>query len=105
MDRRGEGRGWGGLGSREGNKWGWEAGGGVSLVSTEVPGAEGRPSSLGGAAQAEVDGQAIQPPFTFNERAQRLLAPRCFMRRRIANTSRTKIGNAAVLAACPPYKL
>lgn len=56
-------------------------------------------------SEAEVDGQAIQPPFTFNERAPRLLARslarslvcsfarslvrvrRCFMRRRIANTS------------------
>lgn len=40
-------------------------------------------------SEAEVDGQAIQPPFTFNERAPRLLLARslacrerrCFMRR------------------------
>lgn len=39
-----------------------------------VGGRGGRPSSLWGTAQAEVDGQAIQPPFTFNERAPRLFA-------------------------------
>lgn len=46
----------------------------MSQVSAGASGSEGWPSSLGGAAQAEVDGQAIQPPFTFNEREPCLLA-------------------------------
>lgn len=67
---------------------------GLRAAVREIGGKKGDRAMLGAGRSGRA--RAIQPPFTFNERA------RSPFHARPANTPRTKIGNAAVFAPeCP----